>query len=406
MSKSAFEKEITKTGAIDALGRTLFRVVTSTADKVTAAPCDTVWSADSEPIFPPFLKTHPTPSSLAIIGSAVSWYRPTSLTELLELKSRFPAGRLIGGNSEVGIEMKFKDAKVPVLISMTHVPELRALSVARPRSVAAAALATALGLHTTAGVDLDVLEVNTGSVDCKTVSRDEILGALSTSGGVIVGGAVTLSQLRDSFDELLHDDSLPSYCTRPCAAAYNILRWFASTQIRNVATLAGNVATASPISDMNPLLVAMQAVACVASPSTGNRRLISFTKMFKSYRKTEIGPDEVIVSMFLPFCSEFEFVCAYKQARRREDDITLVGAAFRAQLAPVDAGNGWKVVSAGAAFAGMSPITVQAPSMIRALVGGMWTESTIQTACEALHADLPLPPAVPGGKSAILLSTP
>ena len=51
----------------------------------------------------------------------------------------------------------------------------------------------------------------------------------------------------------------------------SMLRWFASTQIRNVACLGGNIATASPISDMIPMLVACRAVAQVASAARGVR---------------------------------------------------------------------------------------------------------------------------------------
>lgn len=47
------------------------------------------------------------------------------------------------------------------------------------------------------------------------------------------------------------------------------LRWFASNQIRNVASLAGNLATASPISDLNPVLVALGATATVAGVAPG-----------------------------------------------------------------------------------------------------------------------------------------
>lgn len=43
---------------------------------------------------------------------------------VLKLKAEYPDARLVVGNTEVGIEMKFKDARYPVLIGVTHVPEL------------------------------------------------------------------------------------------------------------------------------------------------------------------------------------------------------------------------------------------------------------------------------------------
>ena len=50
--------------------------------------------------------------------------RPTSLKSLFQLKKSYPDAKLVVGNTEVGIEMKFKNAQYPVLIGVTHVPEL------------------------------------------------------------------------------------------------------------------------------------------------------------------------------------------------------------------------------------------------------------------------------------------
>jgi xanthine dehydrogenase/oxidase len=55
--------------------------------------------------------------------------RPTSLPSLLAIKAKHPDAKLIVGNSEVGIEMKFKAARYPVLVGATHVAELNAVEV-------------------------------------------------------------------------------------------------------------------------------------------------------------------------------------------------------------------------------------------------------------------------------------
>lgn len=75
----------------------------------------------------PPLTTHPhthTPPR-----HQAAWYRPTSLASLLELKARFPEGRLVAGNTEVGIETKFKHVPLPVILSPTAVPELANIRV-------------------------------------------------------------------------------------------------------------------------------------------------------------------------------------------------------------------------------------------------------------------------------------
>ena len=55
--------------------------------------------------------------------------RPLTLAGVLKLKAEYPDARLVVGNTEVGIEMKFKDARYPVLIGVTHVPELNHMQV-------------------------------------------------------------------------------------------------------------------------------------------------------------------------------------------------------------------------------------------------------------------------------------
>ena len=55
--------------------------------------------------------------------------RPLTLDGVLKLKAEYPDARLVVGNTEVGIEMKFKDARYPVLVGVTHVPELNNIEV-------------------------------------------------------------------------------------------------------------------------------------------------------------------------------------------------------------------------------------------------------------------------------------
>ncbi len=52
---------------------------------------------------------------------------PVELSHLLALKHAFPLARIIVGNSEIGVETKFKGARFPVMIAGTHVAELREL---------------------------------------------------------------------------------------------------------------------------------------------------------------------------------------------------------------------------------------------------------------------------------------
>ena len=55
--------------------------------------------------------------------------RPVCLEGLLDIKAEHNAAKLVVGNTEVGIELKFKHAGYPVLVGTTHVPELNTIEV-------------------------------------------------------------------------------------------------------------------------------------------------------------------------------------------------------------------------------------------------------------------------------------
>lgn len=82
-----------------------------------------------------------------------------------------------------------------------------------------------------------------------------------------------------------------------------------------------------------------------------------------SYRKVAMESDEVIVGVFLPNPRPrpFEFVRPYKQARRREDDISIVTSGMRVRLEPQMEEGKWVVVEADLCFGGMAATTVAAP---------------------------------------------
>lgn len=85
---------------------------------------DNVATPRAEPIFPPALRGRKSRPLFLRGSQGLSWYRPTTLTQLLTLKRMYPDAKLVGGNTEVGIETRFKALHYPVLIAVTHVPEL------------------------------------------------------------------------------------------------------------------------------------------------------------------------------------------------------------------------------------------------------------------------------------------
>ncbi|OLP99557.1 L-galactono-1,4-lactone dehydrogenase, mitochondrial [Symbiodinium microadriaticum] len=82
----------------------------------------------NQPKFPEELTT-PTSESLKIAGSQVMWYRPKDLATLLMLKKAQPKAKMVAGNTEVGIETKFKHSEFPTMISTSTVAELQKLEL-------------------------------------------------------------------------------------------------------------------------------------------------------------------------------------------------------------------------------------------------------------------------------------
>jgi xanthine dehydrogenase/oxidase len=120
---------------------------------------------------------------------------------------------------------------------------------------------------------------------------------------------------------------------------------------------------------------------------------------FLGYRKVDLKPHEVIKAITLPLPqTAFEFVQPYKQARRREDDISIATGCVRMRLAPAAEGV-WVIEEAGLGFGGMAPTTVAAPKTEAFLQGKVWSQETIEAASKLLREDLPLPASVPGGQA-------
>ena len=109
---------------------------------------------------------------------------------------------------------------------------------------------------------------------------------------------------------------------------------FASPPIRNRATLGGNLATASPIGDGAPLLLALDAVVHIAGP--GGRRRVPLASFFTGYRKTALQPGELLTTIEIPkpLPAALRF---YKVSKRRLDDISTVAAAMAVDRRPVRA---------------------------------------------------------------------
>ena len=150
---------------------------------------------------------------------------------------------------------------------------------------------------------------------------------------------------------------------------------FASRLIRNGATIGGNLGTASPIGDLPPALLALD--ASVLLVSAAGEREVPLVDYFTGYRETALRAGELIASMRvpLPLAPVTGF---HKIAKRRFDDISSVAVAFA-----IDVADG-VVTRAAIGLGGVAATPIRATAAEAALVGQRWDEDTIGAASEAL----------------------
>jgi xanthine dehydrogenase molybdopterin binding subunit/xanthine dehydrogenase small subunit len=239
-----------------------------------------------------------------------AFHRPTTLAELVALRAALPQADLICGATEIGVYINKAGRSFPTLIATDGVPELSRIT--------------------------------------------------KTAETLVVGGAASLTALEESLD-----GEFPSL--------HKMLLVFASRPIRNRASLAGNLVTASPIGDMAPVLLSLDADVRIVGPNRD--RTVPLAEFFTGYRKTVLAADELVLEIRIPRPRSQRLVQSYKVSKRRELDIAIVAAGFVLER---DAAN--LVTHVRLAYGGVGPTPVRATATEAFLVGKPWTAETVLAA--------------------------
>jgi xanthine dehydrogenase molybdopterin binding subunit/xanthine dehydrogenase small subunit len=260
--------------------------------------------------------------------------RPASLGGLLQLLERFPEAKLIAGATELGLDITKRFKKFPTLISVEAVTELK--------------------------------EIRRADSEWR------------------IGAAVTLTQI----EENLADEFV---------ALADMLRVFGSRQIRNRATMGGNLVTASPIGDSAPLLLALDAKVVLISQNDGtdgtdgthgrlSERTLPLDEFFVGYRKTALRPGEILKTIIVPRGASQPGLtrrCTwYKVSKRREMDISTVAACFK-----VDLDSGRVVRHARLAYGGVAAVPARARETEAALLAKQWCAETVREVLPVLETE-------------------
>jgi xanthine dehydrogenase small subunit len=264
--------------------------------------------ASEDPVATRMTGPAPALSSTAIVGSAGSYVRPADLAETLLLLQRHPDAVVVAGSTDWGVDVNLRGARASLVVGIDRLDELRAF---------------------TRGPD-----------------------------HLELGAALTLAEVERNLA-----GSVPLLDA--------VLPQFASPLIRNGATIGGNLATGSPIGDLAPALLALE--ASVVLHGVSGQRLVPLEGYFTGYRRSVRRRDELIRAVRIPLPLS-EVTTFQKIAKRRHDDISSVSVAMA--LSVVDG----VVERARIGVGGIAATPMRATATESALQGRPWT---LQTAVDA-----------------------
>lgn len=179
-----------------------------------------------------------------------------------------------------------------------------------------------------------------------------------------VGAAVTLSELQETIAEY-HPDFA------------EMIRRFGSTQVRNAATIGGNIANGSPIGDGPPALIALGTTLHLRKGS--ETRSLPLEDFFIAYGKQDIAPGEFVEAVSIP--RQPDTLKCYKVSKRFDQDISAVCGCFSISVAE------GVITSARIAFGGMAATPKRASAVENALSGQPWTDETFGKAAKLFDQD-------------------
>lgn len=253
---------------------------------------------------------------VALQGSEGQYFAPSNAKQLEALLAEHPDATLLAGGTDVGLWVTKLHRDLPQIVYIGNVAELH-------------------------GVE----------------ERDDEL---------VIGAAVTYSDAIDTLGTHFPDFG-------------ELLRRFASTPIRNSATIGGNVANGSPIGDSMPVLIALGTRLVLRGPE--GRHEMPLEDFYVDYGQQDRRVGEYVECLHIPKLAANEQFRCYKISKRFDQDISAVCAAFKVQL------DGDRVASIRTGFGGVAATPKRASNTEQILMGQAWTEATVTRAEAALDAE-------------------
>ncbi|MDH5798041.1 MAG: xanthine dehydrogenase small subunit [Paracoccaceae bacterium] len=253
-------------------------------------------------------------AALATLDAGPNSLMPESVDDLAAAYEQNPDAVLIGGATDVGLWVTKKLAQLDKVIFLAGVRDMKAITI--------------------------------------------------TDKDVQVGAGATVTAFREAIAPI-HPDLA------------EMLRRYGSTQVRNAATVGGNIANGSPIGDSPPALIALGATLHLRKGDTG--RTVPLEDFFIDYGKQDRTPGEFVEAVSFP--RQPDRLKCFKLSKRFDQDISAVCGCFNITVSD------GIVAEARIAFGGMAGIPKRASHVEAALVGQQWSEAAVLAAMGEFSRD-------------------
>jgi xanthine dehydrogenase small subunit len=263
------------------------------------------------------LRTIQPADMLTYTKEGQSFHLPLTLDQLVALRTAKPDATILAGSTDVGLWVTKQMRNPGDIIYIGQVAELRAMS--------------------------------------------------EKDGKLEIGAGVSLN------------DAYAAVCRHYGQELSEMWQRFASLPIRNAGTLGGNVANGSPIGDSAPWLIALG--ADIVLRGIGGQRTMPLEDFYLDYQKKDLRPGEFVEAVRVPLPQKNRQFRTYKLAKRFDQDISAVCAAFAITL------EGDVVRNVRVAYGGMAATSKRAPKAEAAMNGREWSEATVREAMQMLPQD-------------------
>ncbi|MDN3440786.1 FAD binding domain-containing protein [Psychrobacter sp. APC 3279] len=288
----------------------------------------------------------------AVSDAGRQLYMPKSLDELNQVLAAYPQATIWAGGTDLGLSVTQHLVDHEIIIQLSGVEALKSWSL----------------------------------FDAKSDPSEGPDNEQASSQSLVLGAGMSYQQMLPVLEQYF-----PSFA--------QVFERIASPQIRNMGTIGGNIANASPIGDLPPILLALDASIhlrhCAPnreesdndldnSDSVYTDEIIPLSEFFLDYKKTKLQAGSYVVAIHIPLMHDNQHLFIHKISKRYEDDISACLLAARIDVSA----DGMMIEDARLGLGGMAAIPLLATTCQKALIGQVAEVASFEQAAQVLSADV------------------